>query len=51
MKLENIVWTAVIALVMGVATIVSAVYGDMVYTTGFGLCAVTSALLSSRERR
>lgn len=50
MKLENIVWTAVVALVMGVATIVSAVYGDLTYTVGFGLCAVTSALLASRER-
>lgn len=50
MNLKNIVWTAVLALVFGVLTIVASVYGDLTYTVGFGLCAVTSALLSSRER-
>lgn len=51
MKLENIVWTAVIALVLGLATLVSAFQGESTLTLGFGLSAVTSALLSARERR
>jgi hypothetical protein len=50
MKLGNIVWTAVIALGLGVATIVSALAGEEVLTLGLGLSAVTSALLSARER-
>ena len=51
MKLENIVWTAVVALALGLASVVSAFMNQETLTLGFGLSSVTSALLSSRERR
>lgn len=51
MKFENIVWTAVIALAMGLGSLFSAYAGDLVYTLAFGFCSVSSALLSARERR
>jgi hypothetical protein len=46
----NIVWTAVGTLVLGFATLVSAWQGEMTYTVAFGLTAIASATLSSREK-
>ena len=46
----NIVWTAVGTLVLGLATIVSAWQANMAYTVAFGLTAVATATLASREK-
>lgn len=47
---QNIVWTAVIAAVMSVASVVSAALGSVEFSIAFGFSAVASATLSARER-
>lgn len=51
MNLKNVVWTAVVATVLGLASLVSAVLGSELLTLAFGLTSITSATLSARERR
>lgn len=51
MNLKNVVWTAVIATVLGFASLVSAVVGSELLTLAFGLTSIASATLSARERR
>ena len=46
----NIVWTAVGTLVLGFATIVSALQAEMTYTVAFGLTSIATATLASREK-
>lgn len=51
MNLKNIVWTAVIALGLGLGSIIAGFQGNLEVALSLGLTSVTSALLSSRERR
>jgi hypothetical protein len=51
MKLNNLVWTAVIALALAVLSVVSAFFNDLAYALAFGLASITSATLSARERK
>lgn len=46
----NIVWTAVGALVFGLASFIAAWQNSVTWTLAFGLSALTSATLASRER-
>lgn len=46
----NIVWTAVGALGLGLASILTSILGNDSLAISFGLCAVASATLASRER-
>jgi hypothetical protein len=46
----NVVWTAVVTVVLGLASFVSAWQNDMTWTLALGLSAVASALLASREK-
>ena len=51
MKANNIVWTAVVSAVTGVASIVCAVTGvETDVVLALGLASVASALLATRER-
>lgn len=46
----NIVWTAVGAVVLGLASLLASWGGSLSWSVSFGLCAVASAMLASRER-
>lgn len=50
MRLGNIVWMSVIAVALGLASIMSGVlqYNDL--TLGTGLAAIAAAVLATRER-
>lgn len=47
--LKRLVWTAVLAVVLAVASVVLAVLGHDTVSFAVGLAAVTSAMLASRE--
>ncbi len=49
--IRRLVWTAVVASVLGVAAIVLAVLGYESVSLAVGLAGVISALLASRESR
>jgi len=46
----NVVWTAVVSAVCGVASFISALQSSIPFTLCFGLLALTSATLASREK-
>lgn len=48
--MRNVVWMSVVAVVLGLASIVSSViqYNDL--TLGTGLAAIAAAVLATRER-
>lgn len=46
----NIVWTAVVTVVLGAGSIVAAGFGSLEWVVSLGLSAVASATLASRER-
>jgi hypothetical protein len=46
----SIVWTAVVAVVAGLASILASIAGNDSLSISFGLCAVASSMLASRER-
>lgn len=46
----NIVWTAVGAVVLGLGALVASWNNSVPWSISFGLCAVASATLASRER-
>jgi hypothetical protein len=49
LKMREVVWTSVLALVLSALAIVFAFAEAGTLTLGFGLSAITFALLSSRE--
>jgi hypothetical protein len=51
MNTNNIVWTAVVSLVLGLACLVAGYQGNDSMALAFGLTAVASATLSAREKR
>jgi hypothetical protein len=51
MKLDNIVWTAVASLGLGLGSLLSAFQDSPSLSLAFGLTSIASAVLSSREKR
>lgn len=51
MNLKNVVWTAVVALALGLGSIISGLQGNGELALALGLGSISSAVLSSRERR
>lgn len=51
MKNLDIVWSAVIASVASVLTVVMAIWGDSDVSMALGAVAISSAILSIRENR
>lgn len=49
--LTRIVWTAVVAAILAVTSVVLAFFGDETAAIVVALAGVTSALLASRDRR
>lgn len=47
---KNIVWTAVISALAGTGSVISAVLDSTNFVLALGFVAVTSALLSTREK-
>lgn len=48
--MRNVVWMSVIAVGLGIASIISAVIGYNDLTLGTGLSAIAAAVLATRER-
>jgi hypothetical protein len=46
----KVVWTSVIAVALGVGSIISAGFGNSDLTLALGLTSLTAGFLSSRER-
>jgi hypothetical protein len=51
MNTNNIVWTAVISLALGLGSLVAGYQGNDSMALAFGLTAIASATLSAREKR
>jgi hypothetical protein len=49
-KIDRIVWTAVVAALGAVGSVVSAIIGATDYVLAFGALAVTFGLLAMREK-
>ena len=48
-KIKNLVWTAVFAVVLGVLSVLTAIFSLGEISISLGFCAVVSAILASRE--
>jgi hypothetical protein len=51
MDLKNVVWTAVIAMGLGIASLVAGVLDNSTLALSLGLTAIASATLSARDKR
>ena len=51
MNTNNIVWTAVVSLVLGLGCLVAGYQDNDSMALAFGLTAIASATLSAREKR
>ena len=51
MDLSKVVWTAVIAVGLGIASLASAVLENSALALSFGLTSIASATLSARDKR
>lgn len=51
MKNLNIIWSAVIAVVLAVLSIIASIQENLTFATSLGLSSITAAILSSRESK